>query len=394
MTVSFLKHLPLVFLILCPLSFFSLPQALFAQDGGTVTVRLFETYQPKSIGIDPPFVLLSANSRSKINIPCTASAKNGRICLKFRQKRDYPGLGDNQSSVLAISSQLSLQEVDHKGINLLVDLANPSHRNRKYHGIITLNLLKDGTVNVINKVSRRDYVTGVVASESPKNAPYEMLRAQAVLVQTLLARQKDLALLGDSTQSQCYLGSGLQNPLIERAIESVWRQNIYYKDLPINVYYHSTCAGGTSNGAKFFHTKNKNLVYLAEVPCKNCSESLFWRPTITEISGSLFAKVFGSGLPQIIESDYTDRPLLIQLGKGKTITGYDFWISLGQHFGWDKAPGTRVKLKTAKNGNIIIESTGAGHGVGLCQWGAAGLAKQGKSYQEILRYYFPGCVVH
>jgi len=394
MIVSFLEHLLLVFLIICSLSLFSLTQALLAQDGGTVAVRLFETYQPKSIGIEPPFALLSESSRSKIDIPCTASAKNGRICLESRKKRDYQGLGDIQSSVLAISSQLSIREVDHKGISLYVDLANPSHRNRKYHGMITLNLHKDGTVNVINKVSHRDYVTGVVASESPKDAPYEMLRAQAVLVQTLLARQKGGDLLGDSTQSQCYLGASLETPLTRPAVASVWGENIYYKDLPINVYYHSTCAGGTSNGAKFFHEKNRNLAYLAEIPCKNCFESPFWKPTITEISGPLFAKVFGNDLPRIIESDYTGRPLSIKLANGKTMTGYDFWIRLGQHFGWDKAPGTRFKLKAAENGNIIVESTGAGHGVGLCQWGAVGLAKQGKSYKEILRYYFPGCVIH
>jgi stage II sporulation protein D len=75
------------------------------------------------------------------------------------------------------------------------------------------------------------------------------------------------------------------------------------------------------------------------------------------------------------------------------MSGYDFWIKLGQSFGWDKAPGTRYSLKQGKDKDIIIESTGAGHGIGLCQWGASSLARNGKNYKEILEYYFPGCEV-
>ncbi len=62
---------------------------------------------------------------------------------------------------------------------------------------------------------------------------------------------------------------------------------------------------------------------------------------------------------------------------------------MGQKLGWDKAPGTRYEIKRAA-GAYIIKSSGGGHGVGLCQWGAQGLSRQGKTHAEILKYYFPG----
>ena len=393
LSAKLLKNkLPLILRIICVLLLCSFSKKIFAQDA-PVAVRLFENYHSKSIDIWPPFELMGGSARSQINIACTASSENGRIWLRPRVQKEYKSSQYIQSQVFAALSELSVREVKGQGVAVSANFYDPSHRNRRYHGIITLSLLRGGTIDVINEVSRRDYVAGVVASEAPKNASYEMLRAQAVLAQTLLGRQKGTNLIGDSTQSQCYLGCSLEAPLTKSAVESVWGENIYYKDLPITVYYHSTCAGGTSSGARFFHIKNRDLTYLADIPCKNCSKSPFWKPTITEISGPSFTKVFGNDLPQILESDYTGRPLTIKLSNGKTMTGYDFWISLGQHFGWDKAPGTRFKLKSGNNGNIIVESTGAGHGVGLCQWGASGLASQGKSYKQILRFYFPGCVI-
>jgi stage II sporulation protein D len=62
---------------------------------------------------------------------------------------------------------------------------------------------------------------------------------------------------------------------------------------------------------------------------------------------------------------------------------------MGQKLGWDKVPGTRYAISCSPD-FVTLTSTGAGHGVGLCQWGACGLARLGKSYLEILRYYFPG----
>ncbi len=237
------------------------------------------------------------------------------------------------------------------------------------------------------------YVEGVVASEAPIQAPLEMLKAQAVLVQTLISQGRQADIIGDSTQSQCYLGASLVNENITQAVRSVFGKQLYYKNKPIEVYYHSTCAGGTGHGARFFNLSGGSYPYLNGVVCKNCQSSPFWKTTSSHIPHYLFTQKFGDGIPNIVESDATNRPQTLELKNGKRISAYNFWMLFGQKFGWDKCPGTRFNFSKDSSGDFVIKSIGAGHGVGLCQWGACGLAKQDKSYLEILQYYFPNTYV-
>ena len=57
--------------------------------------------------------------------------------------------------------------------------------------------------------------------------------------------------------------------------------------------------------------------------------------------------------------------------------------------GWKKLPSTWFIVKR-KGDYLLFKGKGYGHGVGLCQWGAQEMAKQGKNYIEILQYYYPG----
>jgi stage II sporulation protein D len=60
--------------------------------------------------------------------------------------------------------------------------------------------------------------------------------------------------------------------------------------------------------------------------------------------------------------------------------------------GPDRVKSTRFSV-TASDDQFVFQGRGYGHGVGLCQWGAQGLAKAGKSWQEILLYYYPGAAL-
>jgi stage II sporulation protein D len=365
---------------------------VFAQDEGTITLRLFEMQSLQTIEFLPPIQLYGSGMSGVINVPVTAKLEKGRIWLRPSTRRNIVTPEYSQSQIYAVMHQITIREVDSKGIRVSSSVVSSSTRNRKYHGTIILTAVNGSYLDILNKVSKRDYIAGVVASESPIDAGYEMLQAQAVLAQTVLARHKGNALIGDSTQSQSYLGTSLETPAIRSAVSSVWSEKLYYKNQLAIAYYHSTCSGGTSDGAEFFHLKN-SLPYLSAVPCKNCSQSPFWKPTVKEIPAVRFNKIFGQELPRVTKADYTNRPISVKLSNGTILTGYDFWMRIGRYFGWDKAPGSRFKLTAGENGNIIVESTGAGHGVGLCQWGASALAKQGKSYRDILRLYFPGCAI-
>jgi stage II sporulation protein D len=297
------------------------------------------------------------------------------------------------------STLLSAPEAKLRGTaspGLLIEAHGTVHH---YKGLVQFSCQKQRehwALLVSNLVERRDYVESVVGSETQPGWPIESLKAIAVLAQTKLARIKPDEDLGDSTQRQAYFGSDYARAETRRAVASVWGKLLRYHGEPIQPFFHSTCAGGTSDGVAVFGNAAKGLVYLHGVECNFCRQSPFWKETITKIPQERFATIFGANLPQVNGYDRCQRPLSVSfeqpVGITRHLSGYLFWTKLGQCFGWDKAPGLRFRL--ARTGDTItVTSTGAGHGVGLCDWGAAGQAKLGKKYDEILYYYFPGTKV-
>lgn len=296
---------------------------------------------------------------------------------------------------LTSASRITLRSISDK-----TWLTYPADQTRRsYRGIIVFERNAAGKLRITNRLPSRDYVTSVVGSETNPDFPKTELQAQAVMAQTMLARYKPGDTLGDTTEREAYLGAEYERDAVKDAVSSVWRQIITFDGRPISVYFHSTCAGGTSDGAAYFHLgASAAFPYLAARPCHFCKNSPFWRPTRSVIPGSMFQRSFGNMLPVIMESNSQKRPTMVKRATAtqpdpSIVSGFKFWSEVGQKLGWDKVPGTRYTIAQNAVGDVVLESTGAGHGVGLCQWGASELARQGKTYKEILQYYFPGSSV-
>lgn len=273
---------------------------------------------------------------------------------------------------------------------------------RYYRG--TLEVILDAKADRLrfqNRVPAQEYVMSVVGSETNPDWPMEAMKAQAVLTQTRLSRQPNNTILSDTTQDEAYLGHRHVRPAVQTAVTTVWGQRLTYHQHPIEVYYHGACGGKTSprqyiasynstNGLKPRDALAKNAPYLVAKPCQYCQQSPFQPIKTITLKRTGFEKAFGAGLPRVMAEDSGGRPTLLTLGNGESMSGYAFWIQVGQRFGWDKVPGTRYHFAQTPAGDIEIRSNGAGHGVGLCQWGASTMAKQGKTYRQILEFYFPG----
>ncbi|HEY9679415.1 MAG TPA: SpoIID/LytB domain-containing protein [Drouetiella sp.] len=340
-----------------------------------VTVNLFESHAPASrLSVEGPFHI----ARPDIHVPSGKyifEADGGIIHLRNVGK----------THAYSVDSQLFILDSTN-GIRMQYSTS----QTRKYGGVVRV-ARDEKILRVTNVIPTFDYVQSVVGSEGFSGYPLESAKAQAVLTMTRVYKSRPNEVVGDSTQEESYFGMDYCSPLTKQAVTEVWGQWLTYKQQPIQIFYHSTCAGGTSDGARVFGSGASNMPYLHCVPCKYCAASMFWKPIVKLIPRKNFEKEFGD-LPTVDQTDCADRPVALTLHKnGKRIdeSGYQFWMKLGQKFGWDKAPGLRFKLR-AKGDNVEVESTGAGHGVGMCQWGAAGMAKQGKTYDQILRYYFPG----
>ena len=194
---------------------------------------------------------------------------------------------------------------------------------------------------------------------------------------------------------QSYGGVPDSRPETYEAVGQTFNQTLEFDHKPIQAFFHSTCAGMTSKPIDIFGG-HESLPYLTNVKCNFCSKSPFWGETIARIPASKFETIFGIKFPEIISTDVAGRPTEItyQLA-GKTVTsnGYQCWLKLGQSLGWDKAPGTEFSF-SQHDREVFIKSRGAGHGVGMCQHGAIGMAREGKTYKEILAFYFPGTTLN
>lgn len=260
---------------------------------------------------------------------------------------------------------------------------------RHYRGTLSITAAREQLV-CRNQLSIKNYVSSVVGSETIAQFPEEALKAQSVLVQTAMLRYKANDELNDSTEKQAYLGAEFERPAVLRAVQNTWGKTLCFANRPLKIYFHAACGGGTST-SELFTGKSTGLPCDAAVPCKYCQQSPFWHITSKRVPANVFAAKFPEGLPTIMAKDKSSRPMRLKYPHSVIAeSGYSFWLKVGQRLGWDKLPGTRFEIEKLAGGDIELRSTGAGHGVGMCQWGAAGMANEGLSYEKILTYYFPG----
>jgi stage II sporulation protein D len=71
------------------------------------------------------------------------------------------------------------------------------------------------------------------------------------------------------------------------------------------------------------------------------------------------------------------------------VSATDFYHGIGRRAGWLAVRSTSFRVLTAKE-FVMLDGTGSGHGVGMCQWGAEGMGRKGFKYREILQHYYPG----
>ncbi len=262
-----------------------------------------------------------------------------------------------------------------------------------------------------------DYVKCVVASEMPASFHVEALKAQAILARTYAVRKmqtfggapalpgkadvtsnpaKDQAWNPESTIKQRWglIGAWLNWPKIEKAVEDTRSLILTYKGLPAEAPYHSTC-GGKTEAAK--DVWGNDVPYLKSVPCPYCqssphygiSEVALTAGGISEAMGKLglsvpASKVSQSGILAVTALSPTGRVKQITVN-GQSLRGVEFRAALGlksTKFTW-----------SVKGEQVVFQVSGYGHGVGMCQYGADGAAKQGKGFADILSYYYPGTTV-
>ncbi|NGZ10415.1 MAG: SpoIID/LytB domain-containing protein [Nitrospira sp. LK70] len=250
---------------------------------------------------------------------------------------------------------------------------------------------------LVNHVDLEEYVKGVVPAEVNPAWHRELLKVQAVATRTYALYQRMLSSTRDydvvaGIQDQVYRGrQGIDARVVE-AVESTRGLVVTYQGAPIYAAFSSTAAGITEDAMTVW---SKDLPYLKGVECPFDIESPYyqWKVSLKldTLEKNLRQQGYTIGTISAITPLAYSRAgrvatLQIMHSSGElTIRGED----LRKAVGYTVVPSTQFTIESVGE-DVVISGYGAGHAVGLCQWGAKELADLGYSFSSILRYYYPG----
>ncbi len=256
----------------------------------------------------------------------------------------------------------------------------------------------NGDILAINELSLEDYLPGVMGSEMSSQWPPEALKAQAVAARTYAVFQKRnragaLFDVDSGVNDQVYGGLKKEDPNARQAVRETEGELLTYGGAPIFAVYHSTCGGRTETTEPLWPG---DFPYLKSRECNFCLDSphFFWS---YRMDGGELAKVLGNGFSrkikevEIMERTPSGRVALVFIRdevQARIIPGKDFRRLLG----YDALRSTNFTVHKFGD-SFLFSGMGWGHAVGLCQWGAKGMAEAGMDYREILSYYYPGAEV-
>lgn len=256
---------------------------------------------------------------------------------------------------------------------------------------------------VIEKVPLENYLVGVVAAEMPAEFKEEALKAQALAARTYIVNRlinKDTmgvpkgAQVTDTIIHQVYMNDAemrrswgkdysWKKEKVLKAVRSTGGQILTYDGKPIDALFFSTSNGYTEDSenvwaGKFPYLRSVSSPWDKESP-KFANQKVL---SVDDFEAKLGVKIGSrSTIGKIVERTTGKRVGKVDFN-GKVLTGSDIRKKLdlkSSDFVWVR-----------KGDNILIKTKGNGHGVGMSQYGANGMAKDGANYQEIVKHYYKG----
>ena len=251
----------------------------------------------------------------------------------------------------------------------------------------------------IDNVMLEDYVVGAVAGEMPVSFEIEALKAQAVASRSYVLRKindnKDGSYdVVDTTSNQVYLdlddlkdswGNNFVNYLnkIRDAVNSTSMEYLEYNGDIANTMFFSTSNGYTEDCSVFF---SSDVPYLRSVPSSwdssvNSNFNYSKKISLRDFYNNLGLDYNSKLNIEILERSSSKRITNIKIN-GVKFSGKDIYNKLGIR---------STDFSIDQDGDkVVIITKGYGHGVGMSQYGAYGMAKEGYSYKEILDHYYKG----
>jgi SpoIID/LytB domain protein len=298
-----------------------------------------------------------------------------------------------------------------------------------YYGRLVVKPGPGGLV-LVNRISLEQYLLGL--DEVPRTWPAEALRTQAVAARTYALWTLDHPRGGASARfgfdicasTECQVFSGAdvvgapEGLPWARAVEDTAGRSVFYGGRPILARYHSTSGGRTFSNQRGFPGE-RSYPYLRSVPSTTETGSSLYRWKValplrhvetilrgagwwkssfgalvnvaTERRPPLFNPdvVFAGTRRKVVHSADDFRTVAAELAPRRWPRLYPSPAQTASGRLPETLPSERYRVET-RSGAAVFEGRGWGHGVGLSQWGAHGLALRGATYRDILSHYYPG----
>jgi len=265
-----------------------------------------------------------------------------------------------------------------------------------------LDLVRSGDgLAVVSELPLEDYLVGVLRAEASEKWPLEALRAQAIVARTYAAYHRTLAgsrpyhILA-STAHQQYFGRVPSTSPIWGAVRETVGQVLLWEGDVFPAFYHTESGGYTEDPRTVFAARN--MPALKPVRCEFSAGSphYYWALDVKLADLGEILRRNDVTVGNVVAIDVSERTPSLRAAtvtvhgtrSSVRLRGNDFRRMIGYDTFKSTLFAVAVDTQWAR-----FSGRGYGHGVGMCQWGAKGMAEQGHTARQILEFYYPGTVL-
>jgi stage II sporulation protein D len=267
----------------------------------------------------------------------------------------------------------------------------------------------DHQVDVVLTLPSERYVAAVVNAEAAADEPAQSLRALAILARTYaLNGSHSMAAPGhlpaelcDSTECEAMRMEGVTSS-IEDAVRATAGETLWFGARRAEVFFSQNCGGSTEDAGAVW-PRLGGVPYLRSHTDPYCvrRDLAAWHTEVPLAKFADIARAEGWRVPanivtaRVTERSASHRALRVAFtgdnGATSAISASALRFGIGRALDWDRVRSDAYEIGV-RNGVLVFDGRGHGHGVGLCQAGATEMAVEGKNWREILAFYFPGTV--
>jgi stage II sporulation protein D len=356
-----------------------MPCAMRAQK---VDVRLFTSHLVKSVEI----VATDGDLRWRTCPTCPESTgKKLSVVPAGSELKLGP---DGRGKAVYVSGNYRLQPVDGPEFSANFPL---EIQNREAGLLVTISMQVE------------EYVKAVLAAESGGFQQAESMKAMAVAVRTYTTRfrgqhQTEGFDFCDTTHCQALRWSAV-NPRIAAAVDATRGEILWFRDVPAETYYHQSCGGAIAAAAEVWPAIHAPYLVAHADPYCQVGGGLRWESAISipDLNQALRAASIEPPRSwtamEIASRTASGRVQRLKLMGGSpsnfVVSASSLRFAVDRNLGWKQIRSDLYEIRNS-GGRIVFSGRGSGHGVGLCQAGGEEMAREGKSYREILSFYYSG----